>query len=79
MKVDQEYINDTAEFHRAEGNRDFMLARLRGVRNALLQETDIYALADITMTDEMKTYRQALRDLPANTSDIYRPVFPTKP
>jgi|TARA_A200000159_G_C7022573_1_gene214527 hypothetical protein len=52
---------------------------LRNKRNALLQETDIYALSDITMSDEMKTYRQALRDLPANTSDPANPTFPTKP
>ena len=52
---------------------------LRNKRNALLQETDIYALSDVTMSDEMKTYRQALRDLPANTSDPANPTFPTKP
>ena len=38
-----------------------------------------YALADRTMSDEMKTYRQALRDLPATVSNIYCPVFPTPP
>ncbi len=30
-------------------------------------------------SDDMKTYRQALRDLPANTKDVYCPVSPTKP
>lgn len=55
------------------------LAVLRINRNKLLIETDIYALSDVTMSDEMKTYRQALRDLPANTSDPANPTYPTKP
>tara|TARA_A100001011_G_C13984659_1_gene704760 strand:+ start:432 stop:695 length:264 start_codon:yes stop_codon:yes gene_type:complete len=55
------------------------LQMLRFERNALLQETDIYALSDVTMSDEMKTYRQALRDLPANTADPSNTTYPTKP
>ena len=52
---------------------------LRTRRNQLLTETDYLALADSTLTDEMRTYRQALRDLPANTEDPANPVWPTKP
>ena len=52
---------------------------LRAERNRLLAETDYLALADSTLTDEMRTYRQALRDLPANTTDPANPVWPTKP
>lgn len=37
----------------------------KALRNTLLAETDFYALGDVTMSDAMKTYRQALRDLPA--------------
>jgi len=55
------------------------MAALRRQRNQLLTETDYLALADSTLTDEMRTYRQALRDLPANTVDPANPVFPTKP
>ena len=55
------------------------LASLRRQRNQLLTETDYLALADSTLTDEMRAYRQALRDLPANTVDPANPVFPTKP
>ena len=55
------------------------LRRLRNQRNELLAETDYLALSDVTMTDEMRTYRQALRDLPANTADPANPVWPTKP
>ena len=36
---------------------------LRQRRNQLLAETDYLALADSTLTDEMRSYRQALRDL----------------
>ena len=55
------------------------LVELRAKRNQLLTETDYLALADSTLTDEMRDYRQALRDLPANTVDPANPVFPTKP
>jgi len=52
---------------------------LRQRRNQLLAETDYLALSDVTMSDEMRTYRQALRNLPANTEDPANPVWPTKP
>ena len=55
------------------------LANLRSRRNVLLAETDYLALADHTLTDAMKTYRQALRDLPANTADPHNVTWPTKP
>ncbi len=55
------------------------LKALRTCRNQLLAETDYLALSDQTMTAEMQAYRQALRDLPANTVDPANPVFPTKP
>ena len=55
------------------------MKRLRQVRNERLAETDHFALADVTLTDEMREYRQALRDLPANTTDPANPVWPTKP
>ena len=55
------------------------LFSLRRQRNQLLAETDYLALADVTLTDEMRAYRQALRDLPANTVDPANVVWPTKP
>jgi hypothetical protein len=56
-----------------------LLENLRAKRNQLLAETDYLALADSTLTDEMRDYRQALRDLPANTVDPANPVWPVKP
>ena len=52
---------------------------LRMKRNRKLSMTDNWALADRTMTDAQKKYRQDLRDLPANTSDPKNPTWPTKP
>ena len=42
------------------------MKELRRQRDAKLAETDWTALGDVTMTDNMKTYRKALRDLPAS-------------
>lgn len=55
------------------------LVDLRTKRNQLLAETDYLALVDSTLSTDMRTYRQALRDLPANTSDPANPTWPTKP
>ena len=49
---------------------DRALEALRFKRDNLLKETDIFALADLTMTDDMKTYRQALRDLPSGKDTV---------
>ena len=58
------------------------LARLRERRNRLLAETDFYGNSDVTMSDDMKTYRQALRDLPAGKDTVDKcnnATWPTKP
>lgn len=53
---------------------------LRSERNKLLAETDYLGLPDLGgFSAEMIAYRQALRDLPANTADPANPVWPTKP
>ena len=45
---------------------------VRARRDALLKETDFYALSDVTMSAEMEAYRQALRDITdhANFPDL---------
>ena len=55
------------------------LESLRARRNMLLAQTDYLALSDATLSEEMRTYRQALRDLPDNTSDPANPTWPVKP
>ena len=67
----------TAEITRLEALEPWN--ELRQQRNRLIAETDYLALSDATMTDDIKTYRQTLRDLPANTTDPANPVWPTKP
>ena len=52
---------------------------LRVLRNDKLAESDWMANSDVTMTDAWKTYRQALRDLPATTKDPANPTWPTEP
>ena len=53
--------------------------RARKERNKLLADTDFYALSDVTMSDDMTTYRQALRDLPTTVEDSKDVVWPEKP
>ena len=61
---------------------------LRIERDRLLAETDWTALGDVTMANNMKTYIQALRDLPASSDpkldsngalDMSSVTFPSKP
>ena len=58
------------------------LAMLKERRTRLLAETDFWGNSDMSITDAMTTYRQALRDLPAgkNTVDsCENATWPTKP
>jgi len=57
---------------------DEKMEAIRDERNGLLGDTDYFALSDVTMSAEMTTYRQELRDLPASV-DVDNPVYPTKP
>jgi len=55
---------------------------LRTKRNKLLADTDHYALSDQTLSAEMNTYRQQLRDLTnglTTVEDVNNVVYPTKP
>lgn len=53
---------------------------LRNQRDALLAQSDWTVMSDTpTSTAAWKVYRQALRDLPANTTDPFNPVWPTPP
>jgi hypothetical protein len=63
-------------------NRQTTLAwqQLRIERDRLLAESDWTVLGDSpTPTAAWKAYRQALRDLPANTTDPFAPIWPTPP
>jgi hypothetical protein len=60
---------------------DGVAASNRGKRNNLLAETDYLALTDVTLTADMTTYRQALRDITthANWPNLADSDWPTKP
>ena len=64
------------------------LKNLREERTEKLKETDFYGNSDVSMTSDMTTYRQALRDLPSNyttsdgedlAEDLSNINWPTKP
>ena len=58
---------DRADFAAKSGERKLKV--IKQLRLDRLKETDFYALGDVTMSDAMKTYRQNLRDIPANHTD----------
>lgn len=64
-------------------NGSLALVELRYERNLKLKKTDWMASPDRTMTDAQKTYRQTLRDLPANQTPtdvrLSNITWPTEP
>ena len=74
-KVDIEAQIPAVEF-------DMAMEDLRTKRNRLLADTDHYALSDQTLSDDMRTYRQSLRDITnglTTVANVEAVVFPTKP
>ena len=64
--AEEETVRDAEEKAYADKSAERKLNTIKMIRLTKLQETDFYALKDVTMTDEMKTWRQSLRDIPAN-------------
>jgi len=61
---------------------DMAMEDLRNKRNGLLAETDYLALSDQTLSAEMSTYRQALRDITNGITTVEQAnnvTWPTKP
>ncbi len=61
---------------------DNAMINLRTKRNAKLAETDFHGMSDRTMSSDMTTYRQELRDLTNGVTTVEQAnavVFPTKP
>ena len=89
--INGEKVQFTAEEETARDNEEAAwanaaparaLTNLRERRNQLLAETDFYGNSDVTMSDDMTTYRQALRDLPAGKDTVDKcenATWPTKP
>ena len=80
--AEEETARDAEEATWEAGAFDRAIARLREDRNRKLSATDFYALSDVTMSEEMTTYRQNLRDLPdglTTVEEVNNVTWPTKP
>jgi len=78
----EETARDNEEAAYANAAPARALANLRDKRDRLLAETDFWGNSDMTMSDDMTTYRQALRDLPAGKDTVDKcnnATWPTKP
>ena len=80
--AEEEAARDAEEKAWADGALARAQASLRSKRDNLLAATDFYALSDVTMSNDMKTYRQELRDLPSGKDTVAKcegATFPTNP
>tara|TARA_B100000287_G_C20036469_1_gene544632 strand:+ start:22 stop:309 length:288 start_codon:yes stop_codon:yes gene_type:complete len=80
--AEEEAQRDQEEADWEAGAFDRAMANLRQDRNRKLAETDFYALSDVTMSEDMTTYRQNLRDITEGLStveDVNNITWPTKP
>ena len=82
LTAEENAQRDAEEAQWAAGAFDRSIASLRQDRNTRLSETDFYALSDLSLSDEMATYRQELRDLTQGLSteaEVNAVIWPTKP
>jgi len=84
--VEQDMFADTEEATKSEQEAAYQAKlnadkaeSVRFDRDAKLAATDWMALSDVTMSDEWKTYRQALRDVPAQSGFPNSIAWPTEP
>ena len=82
--IEQEVTEEQLQQYKVTDDEEFELSmsRLRSERNSKLAETDYLALSDQTLSADMNTYRQELRDITnglTTVEDIEAVVFPTKP
>ena len=72
--------SDITDYNANAFNRAIQDLRIR--RNLLLAETDYLALSDQTLSADMTTYRQNLRDITnglTTVEDVNSVTWPTKP
>ena len=84
--AEQDMFADTESATKAEqeaayqAELDAAAARAaRSERDTKLSESDWMGLSDVTMSDDWKTYRQALRDVPAQSGFPNSITWPTEP
>lgn len=82
LTAEEETARDAEEAAHAAGAFDRAMNDLRDKRDRLIKETDYLALSDNTLSADMQTYRQALRDITNGLStvdDVNSVTWPTKP
>jgi len=82
LSAAEETARDAEEAAYAAGAFDRAIAGVREKRDRLIKETDYLALSDNTLSTEMTTYRQALRDITNGVDTVEKCnniTWPTKP
>ena len=80
--AEEEAQRDAEEQAWNDGAFDRAMADLRQRRDSLLKATDYLALSDNTLSADMTTYRQSLRDITdglTTLDEVNAVTFPTKP
>lgn len=74
---------EKTDAEKLEDIQHLLVPMLKSERDLLLSQSDWTQMPDSPLTDAKKqewaTYRQALRDLPENTTDPANPTWPTQP
>jgi hypothetical protein len=83
---DIEYVQwntETVQFDKIQYTDEYLMGRVRIMRNFYLNWTDRQVVVDSTFTadqlTQIKAYRQTLRDFPANVADIKNVTWPSHP
>ena len=82
LTAEEEAARDAEEAAYAAGAFDRAIADVRAKRDRLIAQTDYHALSDNTLSAEMTTYRQALRDITNGVTTVEQVdaiTWPTKP
>ena len=75
----EETARDEEEQAWADGANDRAAVQVRDERDAKLAASDWMANSDVTMSAAWKTYRQALRDVPAQAGFPTNVTWPVEP
>jgi hypothetical protein len=73
---------DGSNFSKPTVTLEMHMSAIRSKRNFLLKETDWYGNSDVTMSADMTTYRQNLRDITNGIDTVEKAnniTWPTKP
>ena len=79
MTAEEITVRETEVKAWTAGQADRDMAALRMERNKRLVDTDYLAMSDQTLSSDMTTYRQALRDITDSATSLKDVIWPTKP